>query len=71
MNEIDEARRRRFTQEIAGYRAALIAAKATCEFKAADGEGPLLDVRDQWIATLERCIATRERLIAAIDGGNA
>jgi hypothetical protein len=70
MNEIDEGRRRRFAREMVAYKEALDKAKATLEIKAADGDGPLLDVRDQWIATLERNIANREHLISAIDRDN-
>lgn len=71
MNEIEEGRRRRFTKEVVAYQAALDSAKATLEMTAADGDGPLLDVRDQWIATLEHNIANRKRLIAMIDRDNA
>lgn len=70
MNEIDEARRRRFTKEIATYRKALESAKLLLEMRAADGDGPRPDVRDQFIAEMERSIANRERLIAAIDLDN-
>jgi len=71
MEEIDEARPRRFTEETAAYQNALDSAKATLEFEAAEGDGDLLDVREMWIAALARKIENRTHLIAMIDRDNA
>jgi hypothetical protein len=71
MDEIDTRRRKHLAAEKARYQDVLRSTRATSEFMVADGAGPLLDVRNKWIAALGSKVENLDRLIALIDRDDA